>query len=177
MKRLQLVVLTLVLAALACGSSGTETIITGAGTPAGNAAAPEALPLGQVGERVQSGGMAVTLNEVGIETRIDDLWTPDEGNVFVVADVTIESVDRDDGAYNPLYFKVKDEDGFEYTASFFAPSPTLSAGDLAPGERARGWISFEVKEGAQRLVMSFEPIVIFGGYQTIRFALGNAPAP
>lgn len=175
MKQLRWILGILIAATLACGSTSTETIITGAGTPANNITDAEELPLGQVGERVQSGGMAVTLNSVDVATRIDDLWTPDSGNVFVIADVTIESVDREDGPYNPLYFKIKDQEGFEYTSSLFAPDPSLSAGDLAPGERARGNVAFEVKQGAQQLVMSFEPIVIFGGYQTIRFAVGNLP--
>lgn len=175
MKQLRRVLGILIAATLACGSTSTETIITGAGTPVSNSVEAEALPLGKVGERVQSGGMAVTLNSVDLSTRISDLWTPEEGNIFVVLDVTVESVDREDGPYNPLYFKLKDQDGFEYTSNLLAPDPSLSAGNLAPGDRARGNIAFEVKLGAQQLVMSFEPLVLFGGYQTIRFAVGNLP--
>lgn len=177
MKRFVTTLAGLLLASLACGSTGTDTIITGAGTPASSVVEAEPLPLGKLGERVQSGGMAVTLNSVELSSRIEDIWTPESGNIFVVVDVTVESVDRDDGPYNPLYFKAKDSEGFEYTASFAAPDPALSAGSLAPGDRARGFVAFEVKQGADGVVMSFEPIVIFGDYQTIRFALGNVPAP
>jgi len=178
MNRLKVFLVVVILASWACGSpTDTNTTIIGAGTEAPAGATSEALPIGQVGDRVESGGIALTLNSVSTATRIDDLWTPDDGNVFVVVDVTVENVDRDSAAYNPLYFSIKDSDGFEYTTAIAAPDPTLKSGDLPLGDKTRGNVAFELKEGATGLVMSYEPLVLLGGYQEIRFNLGDASAP
>lgn len=176
MKALSIVAVMLLASTLACGEP-SETTITGSGTDAPSGATSESQPIGEIGDRVETGGVALTVNGVTTSKRIDDIWTPDSGNIFVIVDVTIENVDREEAPYNPLYFIVKDSDGFEYNTAIAAPDPSLKSGDLAAGDRARGNVAFEVKEGATGLVMSYEPLVILGGFGELLFNLGDAVDP
>lgn len=181
MKQIRLSILVLVLAALACGSDTTSTQAPGStsapiSTSAPEATAAPAVTVGQVGDRVESNGIAVTVNSVTAVDNVDDIFKPDEGNIFLVADVTVESVDKDAAAYNPLYFKVKDADGFEYSYTFTAPDPTLKSGELSPGDKARGNVAFEVPADAKGLVLSYKAID-FSGDDAIEFELGDAPTP
>jgi hypothetical protein len=96
------------------------------------------------------------------------------GHVYLNALVDIANQRDDEAPYNPLYFKVKDAGGFEYTGSLLgSPSPSLKSGKLTPGEHVAGWVSFEVPVEASGFVVSYQPLVIFGGYQTIRVDLGR----
>lgn len=186
MKQINLSILILVIAALACGSEAGTPVPGSTSAPIGTAApgstdAPvattaPAVTVGQVGDRVESNGIALTVNSVSAVDNVSDIFKPAEGNIFLVADVTVESVDKESAAYNPLYFKVKDADGFEYSTSFTAPDPTLKSGELSAGDKARGNVAFEVPIDAKGLVLSYKAID-FSGDDAIEFELGDTPTP
>lgn len=131
-------------------------------------------PVGQVAERA---GIAVTVNSVSDAANINDFMTPAEGFAYIVVDVSIQNVSREDGApYNPLYFRVRDADGYEYSATLAAPNPALSGGEadeLPAGETVRGNVAFEVRAGATGLVLSYQPLVLLSDFQPIRINLGR----
>lgn len=134
---------------------------------------PPTQDMGQVGERREVAGVGLTVLNVSKQNNID-IWTPDTGNIFLVIEVLIENVNRDEETpYNPLYFSLKDQDGYEYDNSFFAPEPSLQSGSLAIGDKARGLIAFEVREAASGFVVTYEPLVLLGGYEPIRISLGQ----
>lgn len=135
------------------------------------AEATAAAGLGRVGQRAEASGVAVTVHGVRRAQSVGSFSRADSGKVYVVADVTVQNTTRDKVPYNPLYFKVKDADGFEYNPNIFMDGQGLKSGELAKGEQARGSVAFEVPTGARGLIMSHQPLVIFGGYQTIRIRL------
>lgn len=140
--------------------------------------APTAIvPAGVIGQRVESAGIAVTVNAVEGALELGQFQRADQGRVFLLASVTLENASRERAPYNPLYFKVKDGEGFEYTASLLAADQSLKSGELAAGERVRGFVAFQVPAAAKRLQISYQPLVLFGGYQVLRVDLGEAPAP
>jgi hypothetical protein len=128
---------------------------------------------GRVGERVESGGIALTVLGVSKTRQIGEFVEPNSGSVYLVIEVVIENASRDETPYNPLYFKAKDSDGFEYNTAAFAPDPGLKSGSLARGDRARGFVAFEVRDTARGLVVTYEPLVLLGGYEPIRIELGQ----
>lgn len=156
--------------------SPTVAAAQAATTPTPVAAKPEptavsTAPVAKIGDRVESGGIALTVNGVTRTDSLSQFQKAKPGRVYVVADVTIESITREKAPYNPLYFKVKDADGYEYTASVGSGDQALKSGELNPGEKARGTVAFDVPATATGLVLSYQPLVILGGYQTIRVAL------
>lgn len=67
-------------------------------------------------------------------------------------------VDPSGASYNPFYFKVQDDGGFEYTYNPFGKGPQLAASnDLKPGKIARGWMTFEVPKAAKTLTLINTP--------------------
>ncbi len=144
-------------------------------TPVAPGAAPSSTSsqAAGIGIRQESGGIAITVVGLRTERSIENFFTADPGKVYVVVDVVIENTARDEAPYTPLYFQVKDADGFEYNASLVAPAPSLRSGKLAKGERVRGNVAFETPQNVAGLVLSFQPLVLFGDYQPIRVALPN----
>jgi hypothetical protein len=131
--------------------------------------------IGALNERVERGGIALTVLNVSKMDKID-IWTPSEGNIFLVIDVLIENISRDEETpYNALYFSIKDSQSYEYSSSFVYPDPAIKSGNLPKGDKVRGFVAFEVLNAASEYVVAYEPLVIFGGYDPIRVNLGNVP--
>jgi hypothetical protein len=129
--------------------------------------------IGWIGKRIELGGMALTVLDASRWASVDT-WTPDEGYTFLVIEVIIENTGkRDELPYNPLYFSIKDNEGFEYNTSFFSANPSLKSGTILKGDKVRGLVTFEIRSNSSGLVVTYEPMVIFGGYEPIRIELNN----
>lgn len=164
-------VVALSLLVLACGSTAGTGTTAPAATGVSVVAATDA-PTGpaKVGERVEQNGTVLTVISVEKKAELSQLQKAKEGSVFVLIEVLIENAGTEKIPYNPLYFKVKDSEGFEYNATIFGGDNGLKSGDLAVGDKARGVIAVEVKEAAKGLVLSYQPIT-FGADEPIRVAL------
>lgn len=124
--------------------------------------------LGTVGERVEAKGVAVTVLGVERKETVVDYQQDDPNAVFVVVEVLVENTDRKEAPYNPMYFDLKIGTGEEFDAGGYG---TLKSGTLFRGDRARGTLVFEVSDEATDLVLTYEPLVIAGGYEPIRITL------
>lgn len=171
------VVVALWLFAVACGSgspaANTNPAPGGASTGGATVAAPAAPAAtgpGKINDRIEVSGIALTVTKVEQKAELGQFNKAKDGNIFVVAEVLIENVNSDKAPYNPLYFSVKDGDGFESNAELVAGDQALQSGDLAKGDKARGNVAFEVKKGATGLVLQYKPLV-FGRSEAIRVAL------
>lgn len=131
-------------------------------------ATPEPMAMAGVGDRVEEGGIALTVLDARREMQVSEFMTPAEGNVYLVIEALIENVSRDEAPYNLLYFSAKDSDGFQYSPSFVGASPAIQSGTLTQGDRARGFVTFEVREVATGVVVTYEPQVLFGSFEPLR---------
>lgn len=114
------------------------------------------------GAVAEARGVQITLNEIA------DPWvspatfapdTPDPGKRFVAFDVTIQYV-RESGTHFAcgFGFRLTDADAFAYDmALLFDLEPSLECLDLGGGEKTRGWIAFEVNEGAALKLLKYDP--------------------
>ena len=110
-----------------------------------------------IGDRIEAGDTALTVTKIERKKAISDFQKAGDGEIYVIAEVVIEAV-GDKAPYNPLYFKAKDADGFEYSSELLTGGQSLKSGDLAKGEKARGEVGFKVKEAAKGLVLNYEPL-------------------
>ncbi len=168
-KTLVIVVFLIVLLIVAAFSFRGEDVAAEEATPA---------PAESKGvKRVEEAGVALTVEEVE-RTKANDIWEPDPGYIFLNISVLIENIERDELHYNPLQFSLKDGDGFEYSASLFSKQPSLKDGDLAKGEKVRGYITFEIPETSSGLVLRFETALFMG--EMLKIDIGEEreePAP
>lgn len=149
-----------------------QPVSTAALAPTEPPSEPTAAPaIGKIGERREAGGVALTVVKVEKAKKIGSFQEAGGGKTYLLTEVIVETTGKDKAPYNPLYFKVKDKDGFEYNATINTADNGLKSGELANGDKARGVVAFEIPEAAHGLVLSYEPIVILGGYEPIRVAL------
>lgn len=133
------------------GTSNSQQPANGGTVPLASSpgASAPAAP-GAVGQAVavswgSSGKANVTVNEA--KAWPGDQYVPPKNGTYVALDVTIEAT-AGKVSYNPLYWSARDADGHEYNFGVFAPEPTLKSGELAAGEKVRGWIAFDVPKGS-----------------------------
>lgn len=122
-------------------------------------ATAEALSTGEVGTTLESRVAAVTVNSYRpTYTDPNQFITPDPGFHFEVVEVTIENKRAaDTRSYNPFDFEIADSEGFRYEPSFSSLEPELSSGELRPGDKVRGFITFQVSDGVTGKRLLYSP--------------------
>jgi hypothetical protein len=113
---------------------------------------------GEVGEAVENGAYELTVHRVvDPVTPGDEFFGPDEGNRWLMVEVSIRNVSDEAQDYGSYDFKVKDADNFEYTTGFVDLERELSSGTLLPGDTVRGQVGFEVPARAEIVRLIFDP--------------------
>lgn len=130
--------------------------------------APTVPPVGNgTNQSADGNGVRLTLNTAKLTASINPLLHPAAGNTYLLLDVTIINLSSSQQPYNPLYFKVKTPDGYEYNATVFGPANVLKSGQLAGGDKARGTIAFEVPASNHQFTVEYLPLVLLSGDQPL----------
>jgi hypothetical protein len=120
--------------------------------------------LAQVGEKVEYGGMALTVNSVertdriGSEQRLEQVSQPlqaGEGKNFLVINATLENKGQYRLPYQPAQFTVHDGQGAAYSAGVTAGARPLGRGELEPGKDQSGVVNFVVPVEAKDFVLTY----------------------
>jgi hypothetical protein len=119
-----------------------------------------------VGDAIKIGDIVLTVNEVQTP-KASQFAKPDKGMRFLVVDVTIEN--KASNAANlssMLQMQLKDTSGQAYSVDLMASAASggkAPDGELAPGEKIRGQIGYQVPEDAKGLTFVFDGDVFGAG--------------
>ncbi len=114
------------------------------------------------GAVAEAEGVQITLNEIidpWISTAEFAFDEPSPGNRFVAMDITIQYV-KDSGTHFAcdINFRLTDAEAFAYDAAFLIDlEPSLKCIDLGGGQKTRGWMGFEIGEGAILDLLKYDP--------------------
>ncbi len=100
---------------------------------------------------------------------------PKKGTIWLGVEMVVESTSDKQIWSNPSHAKVIDSEGLTYNYSFASTKdcdPGLRATQLNKGEKAKGWVVFEVPEKASGLKLTYNPS-LFGSPQQVKFDLGR----
>ena len=94
---------------------------------------------------------------------------PEAGSKYFAVEVTIENKGSEVKPYNIIDFKLQDGDGYTYdsTTADVMKQPWFGYGDLQPGRKIRGWITFEIPKTASKLELIYQPGTVFDTGQII----------
>ena len=107
----------------------------------------------------------------GVERSAGDaVFTPDEGNEFVIVSVHIENNSSDDLSYNPYYFKVTNSKGQKTGMTISGIDGQLDSGELTDGGSVDGKVVFEEPIGDTDLTMQITNVFL-QEEETVKFAL------
>ncbi|HMR77217.1 MAG TPA: DUF4352 domain-containing protein [Polyangiaceae bacterium] len=125
-----------------------------------------------VGEKATAPDYAMVIDNVK-ECKVKYYFRAKKGNIKLGIETTIEGTADKDVAVNPFYAKITDSEGYSYTSTFGGCTPDLKSVRVGKGEKAKGWITFEVPKNATGLKLSYNPIIIGSGKQQLKFDLGR----
>ncbi len=120
-----------------------------------------------IGTAVEVGGSSYTVNGI-LDPAPAGVLGVGGGKRLVAVDITQMGIDTGGDSHTPIYFAVQDSDGYVYTTGYVRSNvgPSFSSVELAAGQIARGWLSFELSESAM-LVSVLAQLDIFGPRITI----------
>jgi hypothetical protein len=109
---------------------------------------------GQVGSPLALNGVTVTVVSVDLNAKSgNEFITPKAGSRFVAVQILYENTGTDPYDFNPFDWKLTDSAGFSYETTYSGIGPELHSGTLQPGEKARGYMTFEVPSSATGLML------------------------
>jgi hypothetical protein len=100
---------------------------------------------------------------------------PGKGHVWIGAEVLVESISDRQIWANPASAKLVDADGTTYNYSYASTTncdPGLRAIQLTQGQKASGWIVFELPENRQAAALIYD-LNLFEAPEKLEFDLGR----
>jgi hypothetical protein len=169
-----------VLASLACGEAAEtseprvstatpETEETPAGDEATSTSEPEPAPTDTAEPEVQYLGDVV--EEQGYllcAVTVEDPTTPgmfyqeEAGQKLVGVEIIVGNASGEPLSVNPLYATLLDSEGYTYEVELAGRDRQIGSVTLSTGEKASGWVAFELPEGATPATIKYAPD-LFGG--------------
>lgn len=131
---------------------------------------PQPLYLGDVVEQYDYLLSAVTVED---PTTPGQFYKPESGKKLVAVEVIVGNVSGDPITVNPLNATLLDSEGFTYQPELGGRDGQIATIDLNPGEKARGWIAFEIPEGATAASIKYA-IKTFGS-KVLQVGLAQPP--
>jgi hypothetical protein len=105
--------------------------------------------VGYLEDFVEQDGIALAALQVADPATPGVLYEKGEGKRLVAVELVLANVDVDPISVNPLDFAIQDAEGFTYQVELGGSDlGQLALVTIAPGQRVRGWVAFEVDEAA-----------------------------
>jgi hypothetical protein len=100
------------------------------------------------------------LTVLKVDDSVAGVFEADPGFKYVAVEVVFEAIGEIE--YNALVdFEIRDNDGYTYSYAIWGgKDPSLGSGTIRPGQKARGWVSFEVAEDATGLTLVYEQFLV-----------------
>jgi hypothetical protein len=124
-------------------------------------------------QNCQAAGISLMITAISTESEIGRYWQAPAGSLYLVIDVTIKNIDRDQSPYNPTWFTVTDAQGRSSVGNNFAPLPDLQNGSLGRGQEISGKVSFQVSADATGFSVIYLPADPMGNYLPIQVDIGT----
>ena len=111
----------------------------------------------KVGDVVKAGDWEVKVNSVKT-SKGGEFDTLKSGNIFLEISVSEKNVSSEKKtASSLLSWKMRDEDGQEYTLTFISDAPTSPDGDVNAGSSIKGTLVYEVPKSLKKFRLEFTP--------------------
>jgi len=109
-----------------------------------------------MGEHVKLGNVVLTVNNIR-DSKGNEIFKPDEGNIFKIVDITINNISNEFYSVSSFWgFEIKDSEGYTYSTTFGAETKGSLDGMIPPGMKMKGEIAFEIPENVSATNLFFD---------------------
>ena len=125
----------------------------------------------EIGDTIKMGSLQFKVNSVRTSEG-DEFSKPDEGNVYLCVDITIENISNEEETISSLLmFKIVDKDGRSYDMAIFADAEGSVDGSLGVGRKMTGELSFEVPKDINEFELEINPEIFGTGIAIVRIPI------
>lgn len=148
-------------AMLACGDSSANS----GATASSNATQQAPAKKFKAGEEVVVGNTwKVVVNSIKTYTSDNQYEQPKEGNQFVVVNVTLTNISKEEKEANAYNFSLKGgTNGTKYDTAIVDAINNTPSGKVEPGDKITGDLPYEVKASEKTFILGFEADVLSSG--------------
>ncbi|MFH1085477.1 MAG: DUF4352 domain-containing protein, partial [Chloroflexota bacterium] len=119
---------------------------------------------GRLGESTQGHGCSLSASVVEDPAKPGILYKPKEGTKLIAVEITIANDANEVLDVNPLYATLVDAQGFVYRLELAGRDGQLQTVKLSKGEKAKGWVAFEVPKTAAVHSLKYQTDIVRGNY-------------
>lgn len=98
--------------------------------------------------------VTITPLKVNWKTKPTNMFAKPGKRMKFVAVLVRYAAGEDGASFNEGDWEVTDKEGFSYDQPIIGAVPDLDSGDIRPGKKAQGWVTFEVPKNANWLEIS-----------------------
>jgi len=122
----------------------------------------------KIGDVIEIKDITLTINSVS-QSEGSKFNEPDDGNIFFIVNLTIENKgDKPFNSSSMLHMGLIDAEGYEYNNVINTDAKGKVDGEIGPGRKLRGEVTFEVPKEATGLEFVYEPNVFGNGQYVIQ---------
>jgi Domain of unknown function (DUF4352) len=108
-----------------------------------------------VGEAARLNFVAVTVAEVDARWAVSNSFEqPSKGSHFVAIELLYQATGHEKVMYNQFDWQLTSSTGARFLPGYAPREPQLRSGQLQPGQQIRGWIVFQIPDGAAGLSLN-----------------------
>lgn len=110
----------------------------------------------KIGDTVNFDGLKITLNSVTADSG-SEFEKPEEDR-FLIVDMTVENTTEEPQTVSSLMnVSLRDDDDYEYTTALYTGVKAQLDGEVAPGDKLRGQIAFDVPKSKNYSLIFGDP--------------------
>ncbi len=113
------------------------------------------LPEARFGDVAEQYGYSLSAAGVEDPTTPGMFYQARDGYKLVAVEIIVGNVSGETLSVNPLYAVLVDSNGFVYQPELAGRDGQLATADLNVGERARGWVAFEIPEDTTPVIIKY----------------------
>jgi hypothetical protein len=93
----------------------------------------------------------------------NEVFRPKPGEKYVTLDCFFQNTSNEKLEYSLGFWKLADDEGYEYDLEMLGDRrPSFDTGDLEPGKKKKGFVTFACPKSAKNFELHFDPIFNMG---------------
>lgn len=111
----------------------------------------------KIGDEVKLEGKVLTVHSVSPYTSKNQFMVPENGNKFVVVDITMRNGSDEAFNFNSSEFKLQDNKDYTYDDAVTDKEPSIGFEVIQPGQKFRGFLAYEIPKSNTPTKLIFTP--------------------
>jgi hypothetical protein len=127
-----------------------------------------------IGDTLDGGDWKFCVTQMEEGKTYNAAFNPKDGEKFVTLECFLQNNSDKKFEYSIMFWKLGDQDGFEHGLEMMGDKrPSFSSGDLEPGKKKKGYVTFKCPKEAKNFELHFNPVLSLVNKETYTIKLSK----